>query len=157
MQVLLTAFRTNRLSWCNPPRKLSFPQHDCSQSPQRLVDLPFFQQTEGRPHVGGAGTVRKKHCSWKREDTSLESLGLDDTRRVAVLTEEESEPDHELLKIFPSRDQLRGAPEKHSSLWSIPFCDVKQVPSHGILKHVAFHPIKLSNFVHVSKKTLSSP
>ena len=74
----------------NPP----FFQYDYSQSAQRLVYLFFLQQAERCPHIGRTCTVWKKHTSRKREDTTLESLGSDDTLRVSVLTKKEPEPNN---------------------------------------------------------------
>jgi hypothetical protein len=139
------------------PRKFPFFQDDNPQSPQRLIDFVFFQQAERCPYVGAARSVRKKHSSWKRKDTTLESLGLDDTRRIAFLTEQKLEPGHGLLEIFTSRDRQESTPEKHSSLWGIPLCDVKEVTPHGSLEHITLCPIELSNLLDVSKKALSPP
>jgi hypothetical protein len=119
--------------------------------------LLFFQQTERRTHVSATRTVWKKHSSWKRKDTTLEGPGPDETRRVAVLTEQELEPDHALLEIFLSRDGKESAPEKHPSLWGIPLCYIREVTLHGSLEHVALRPIELSNLLDVSKKALSPP
>lgn len=47
---------------------------------------------------------------------------------------------------------MGSVPEKHSSLWSIPLCNVKEVASHSSLEDVALRPIELSNFVSVSEK-----